>query len=747
MKIRNKILLLLLPPIFIGFLTLTLWAGQLAKKNVYTNSKELISLYLDSAIKDNINRRIELLSTTGLDKVENYVNHYQMEVLNEFKDISANTNRNYFVIDGNNKVLEPTKCPEGTDCLDWGNVSAEYGLKKSDNDNIYYGYRYVENWNWFVFVTIPEKHLIINIDEIRGWGLLIGIIILILIFLMIYFLSFKILSEPIQKLISASKTVKSHQHLLKLNINSHDEFNVLARSIEDMAQSIEVNSKELKDREKKYRQVIATTSDGFCFVDQTGNIIDVNDSYIKLSRFTRDELLNTKIWELESISDGNSLKNRLFELPLNGNVLFISKQKDKDGNEWIAEINLSSNSDGDNSYYIFFRDISKRILEGLEKEKLLKQLAQKNKMDAVGLLAGGIAHDFNNILGVIINSAELLKDKNNNEDCNVIDLILKSSFKASDLTKKLMAFGKKSKIKSSSIDMHIILTDLIGILDSTIDKKINLKANPDAKQHIIYGDLSDIQNAIMNISINSSHAMEQGGCIEYTTGNKIFKNIYTLNNDFDLNAGEYFVLEIKDNGKGISKENIGKIFEPFFTTKEQGKGTGLGLAAVYGIMKDHGGGLNVQSELGVGTTFTLYLPSTTGEVIIEKKNGDKILGKGTILLAEDEELLREISKAVLENLGYRVILAKNGKEATEIYKEKKDEIDLVLLDMTMPIMNGKEALIIIKKINPGSKIIMASGFMRDESLDELKELGLAAFIPKPYKLTELSLLLSEQMKS
>ncbi len=160
-----------------------------------------------------------------------------------------------------------------------------------------------------------------------------------------------------------------------------------------------------------------------------------------------------------------------------------------------------------------------------------------------------------------------------------------------------------------------------------------------------------------------------------------------------------------------------------------------------------GGGLDVHSQIDVGTIFTLFLPATTDKVVQEKQNGKKITGKGTILLAEDDELLRIISKDVIEKLGYSIILAEDGKEATEIYKKRQDEIDLVILDMIMPIMSGKEALIIIKEINPESKIIMSSGFMKDESLNNLKKLGLAAFIPKPYKVSELSILLNEQMGS
>jgi len=395
-----------------------------------------------------------------------------------------------------------------------------------------------------------------------------------------------------------------------------------------------------------------------------------------------------------------------------------------------------------------FVDITERKQAQVEKEKLENQLHQSQKMDAIGQLAGGVAHDFNNMLSGIMGAAQVLKKPKFNIDergLKFVEMILEASERAADLTGKLLAFGRKGKNIFAPIDIHTIIDDVLAFLNSTIDKKIEISVNKNADKAIVIGDNSALQNSLLNLGINASHAMKNGGMLVIETRNITLSENYCSSSLFDLKPGEFIEIEVRDSGTGISPENVEKIFEPFFTTKKQGEGTGLGLASVYGTIQDHHGAINVYSEVGTGTVFHLYIPCGEEKEEKEQKNEVLLSGVGQILLVDDEELIRVTSEYTLNNMGYEVILAENGLEAVDIFKEKFAEIDLVIMDMIMPEMNGSEASYKMKEIDPNCKIIISSGFTKDENLKELKKDGLLGFIQKPFRDYELSKLLTEIM--
>ncbi len=382
--------------------------------------------------------------------------------------------------------------------------------------------------------------------------------------------------------------------------------------------------------------------------------------------------------------------------------------------------------------------------------QLEEQLNHSRKMDAIGQLAGGVAHDFNNMLGAVIGAAELLKSPDvslGKEEIECVDMIINASTRAADLTAKLLAFGRKGKIITSVVDIHNVIDDTVSMLRSTIDKKIAITVNNNATVHTITGDASGLHSTLINLGINASHAMPNGGKLVIETTNIVLDSTYCSNSPFEIEEGNYIEIEVHDTGCGIPAENLLKIFEPFFTTSEQGSGTGLGLAAVYGTVQDHMGAINVRSQVGIGTSFKIALPCPGENSHIQQNETSTVTGSGQIMLVDDEELIRVVGKLMLEEMGYSVLLAENGRIAVEIFKEKFAEINLVIMDMIMPEMNGREAFTKMREIHESCKVIISSGFSKSKDIEALMNEGLSGFIQKPYRNSELSQLLVQVMSS
>jgi PAS domain S-box-containing protein len=377
-----------------------------------------------------------------------------------------------------------------------------------------------------------------------------------------------------------------------------------------------------------------------------------------------------------------------------------------------------------------------------DRKKLEDQLRQSQKMDVIGQLAGGIAHDFNNMLSGIIGSAEMLSIKIADDSTlkNYVSTILKGAERAAGLTKNLLAYSRKGKIISTVIDVHESIRDSIELLERTIDKRIEIKTDFRAEDSSATGDPALLQNAFLNLGVNARDAMPDGGVLLYST-----KNITIRESDYaGLEPGMYIEINVSDTGKGIGREIIGRIFEPFFTTKEFGKGTGLGLAAVYGTIKEHKGEITVHSEQGRGTFFKILIPVESKAVILTQGvNNEIVSGTGCILIIDDEVIIRNIAYAQLTHMGYDVILAGDGEEGIELFKKEVNRISLVIIDLVMPKISGQETLRRILEIAPETKIILSSGFNYYEKNNQLIELGAAGFIQKPFQISKLSRLISD----
>ena len=391
-----------------------------------------------------------------------------------------------------------------------------------------------------------------------------------------------------------------------------------------------------------------------------------------------------------------------------------------------------------------------RIDDVTQQHELEEQLKHRSKMDAIGKLAGGVAHDFNNMLAGILGASQLLSAKQRNLDpksAELVKIIVKAATRAAELTAKLLMFGRKGSTAADEISIHALIDETVAILQRTVDKKIRISVMKSAHKDTVIGDSSQLQNALLNLAINASHAMPEGGEIFIDTSNTELDTNYCELVPFEISPGNYLELNIADSGNGIPRDLLPRIFEPFFTTKDQGKGTGLGLAAVYGTIQNHKGAVFVESEVNKGTTFTLYLPAITAPTPTTTPNTAVIDGSGIILLVDDETINLTTARLMLEDMGYTVITAENGITALQIYEERQHEIDLVIFDMIMPLMNGRELLEKMQQINPDCRAILSSGYLNDENIEDLVELGIKGFIAKPYKQYELSQLVAKNITS
>jgi len=375
----------------------------------------------------------------------------------------------------------------------------------------------------------------------------------------------------------------------------------------------------------------------------------------------------------------------------------------------------------------------------LHRDSIQSQLHQSQKMKAIGQLAGGVAHDFNNNLAAIIGASELMLGAENLTDKQrkYLNMTLAAAERAASSTKKLLVFSRRGQEASSPVDCLTIAEETVELLRQTVDKAITISLDNRALQSVVIGDESELQSALMNIGINAAQAMPDGGELSYTLENLDLDEEYCHASPFAIKPGMFLKITVQDNGCGIPPELAARIFEPFFTTKEQGKGTGLGLALVYGTIQKHGGAVTVYSEVGSGTVFHLYLPLTNERACPKSEAPPILQGRGTVLVVDDEELIRNTAAALLESLGYQVILATNGQEGVDTFRKAKDEINLVILDMIMPVMGGHEAFTQLRQIDPSIPVLIASGFAKEEDMAKLKEQGANGFLNKPFNKAKL----------
>ena len=487
--------------------------------------------------------------------------------------------------------------------------------------------------------------------------------------------------------------------------------------------------KELLSVKSHLEVILSSISEGIFEITSEAKIVYANPTAISIVGIAEEKLLALNVYELFSEIDRMRV-DKLFK-----DDAKLSRNMNGDSYRLINGKEISLNilpiRDDENKTVVIMNDITDR-------KRLETELRQAHKIEAIGTLAGGIAHDFNNLLmGIQGYTSLILFDMNTSHPhYDKLRRIEEQVTSGAALTKQLLGFARGGRYEEKVVDLNEIIDKTSNMFGRT-KKEISVHRKCEENLWAAEVDRGQIEQVLLNLYVNAWQAMPSGGDLYLETSNVIIDKEYRK--PFCVKPGKYVKVSVTDTGIGMDEKTKERIFDPFFTTKEMGRGTGLGLASTYGIVKGHNGMINVYSEKGHGTTFTIYFPSSNKEVAKEENvHMDIVKGEGNILLVDDEDVIIDVSKELLEILGYHVYEARSGREAIEIYKSMDGEIDLVILDMIMPGTSGGETFDILKLINPDVRVILSSGYSINGKAKDIMERGCKAFIQKPFQMGDLS---------
>jgi two-component system cell cycle sensor histidine kinase/response regulator CckA len=493
--------------------------------------------------------------------------------------------------------------------------------------------------------------------------------------------------------------------------------------------------RELKDTKEHLENVFENSADGIGIVDEHGNFIKWNKMAAELYGYSSEELRGTPSFNL--YADKNELDKMLKQLRRDSIVkAYTISMKRKDGKIVPFELSISLLKDSNNR-----TAGSVCVARSLEQQRNLQgQLLHAQKMEAIGTLAGGIAHDFNNVLQAVQGYAQLLlmgagkKGKGSAE----LEEIVSAARRGAELVKRMLTFSRKVESKRQPLCLNNEVEQVRHLLARTIPKMIQIELCLADGLRVVNADPVQMQQMLMNLAINAKDAMPEGGRLVIETRNASLDEEYCKVH-VGATPGEYVLLSMADNGHGMDRKTLTRIFEPFFTTKEFGKGTGLGLAVVYGIVKGHDGHIMCYSEPGEGTIFKIYLPVIERVAETAEARAEFSVRGGTevILLVDDEQSVLRLGERILKSSGYTVLTAPDGEGALGIYRSQKELIHLVMLDLIMPGMGGKRCLEELIKVNPEVKVVIASGFSTDGGESTLMGAGARGYVSKPYEIRQM----------
>lgn len=514
-------------------------------------------------------------------------------------------------------------------------------------------------------------------------------------------------------------------------------------AVEDL---LEERTRQLRERERQYAQLFENANDVIYTHDLSGRLTSLNRAAERIVGYTRSEAMTMPIAQIIA-PEYLGLHHEMMEQNVRGET---SRE--------TYELEVVTRAGGRVSLEVssgpIYRDGEVVGVQGIardvsERKRLEAQLSHAQKMEAIGTLAGGVAHDFNNLLTPILGYTSLLKLRGRPGDdvYQIAQVIEGAGARCAQLANRLLGFARGGKHLDIPVDTHNAVREVVELLSRTIDKRITITQRLLAEESVVLGDPNQIQQVLLNLAVNARDAMPDGGNLHFESADVTLDEDYCRTHQ-GATPGRYIMLSVTDTGVGIPREIRQRVFEPFFTTKEPGKGSGMGLAMVYGIVKNHDGTIRIYSEEGIGTSFKVYWPLATGvspaPFPIEK--AQPIPGRGRILLVDDEELVRATSAELLRQMGYDVVTVSDGQEAVEYYRQSGDRIDLVIIDLVMPRLGGGDCFRALKALNPSVRAVLSTGYGLNEVAQQLLDEGMAGFLQKPYQISELSEVIAQALQ-
>ncbi len=506
------------------------------------------------------------------------------------------------------------------------------------------------------------------------------------------------------------------------------------RALLRVEELLELRTQQLRQADAQLLHVLESLPDMVLVHDEQGVILHVNETVARQLGWPAQALCGRSMETIEDCEGRGQVSGGTEDQPVE--TVYVTSRGERLPVE-VRERPIVF--EGRSAVLTVARDVSQRKQAEAERATLEEQLRHTQKMEAIGELAGGIAHDVNNLLMVIGGHAELLKGRVPQDEpvMRSVSAIQAAVERGKQLTEQLLGFARRGQHQRVPVDIHRVIQDITFVLAETIDRRIRIETNFEASQFQVLGDPSQLEQVVLNLALNARDAMLEGGRLEFRT------HIVTVeahtSRPAELSPGRYLVLRVSDTGIGIRPEIRSRIFEPFFTTKERSKSSGMGLAMVYGIVKNHGGAIEVESVVGQGTTMCVWLPvaDETGSTATLQPEPPMAERSPCILVVDDEPMVREVAAELLRQLGYVVEVAVDGQEAVDRYRGRPGTFDVVLLDLVMPRLSGLDCFRALQAIDPQVRVLVCTGYERDRVAQSLLDMGAKGLIRKPYTLAEL----------
>ncbi len=616
-------------------------------------------------------------------------------------------------------------------------------------------------WGWAV-IGLDLNYFIRLVNKVRWFTFSIGLISIILAILVIQKISQRIVS-PIDDLIKGTEEISDGNFTYQIRIRDEGELGQLARKFNEMVlklhyyyrqkeilnkklheyseqleERVRERTEELQQIRNEVVQIFHQIPIGLLVCTRNGDIRWYNEELLKIFNIQEPQSLKVQNLLQKDPFSNRELTRKLRDIIVGGEkVEFEFSYQAPSRERKILQINSQPfrEEHGEISSIIFtIRNVT------LEKE-LIEKINRTKRLESMGILAGGIAHDFNNLLAIILPNAQMLKLhlQNQSKLLTYLETIERATEQAAQLASQILSFARGSKHGVKTIlNLNQIVTDFSSMFHRIVSKKVQIHKELSENLWNIEADKTQIEQILMNMSMNALDAMPHGGSLIFRTSNIQVKEKQMLFSS-EIKPGTYVKLEIADTGTGIPPQIIDKIFDPFFSSKKEGKGTGLGLSMVYGIIKSYRGYIDVRSEPNQGSQFSIYFPAVFKPVEEEQEVPLNVrLGSGKIMVVDDEKMLQITLYNMLESMNYEVLIANNGREALELFQKHEEELDVIIMDLQMPEMDGLEAASRIWEKNPKVKIIFSSGYADPTRLEELRKMGVKEFLKKPYKIKDLT---------